>query len=211
MDPNLLSSPSFISDSKVSLPVFSHIFAAAADFYQLAPWKLLREEIPIELRYPQAGPGRIVVVTGSAGDVFGLSAYDSASDLERMFLAQDPLEIVQNLSWLTLCYETSSYIAPQDFLAIEKHAWPIVNEKAYPVINRMGSPGAELYPPTRDDLLWLEAALPALNETFQSQDNPGIAGDIQPQQLILTVQTASGPTIVELCIPARDITVHPGG
>ena len=211
MDPNLLSSPSYLSISGVSLPVFSHIFAAAAEFYQLAPWKLLRTEVPIEIRYPQAGSGRIVIVTGSAGDVFGLSVYDSADDLRRMFQAQDPLEIVQNLSWVTLCYETSTYIAPEDLQAIDKHGWPIVNEEAYPVINRMGSPGAELYPPTRDDLLWLEGALPALNEYFQDQDKPGIAGDIQPQQLSLTVQTAAGPAQAWLCIPARDITIHPGG
>jgi hypothetical protein len=202
MDFNLLAPPSYLSVSGVSVAVFSHIFAAAAEFYQLAPWNFFREEVPIEIRHPQGGSERIVVVTGSAGDVFGISVYDSVDDLICMFQAQNPLEILQNISWVVLCYETSTNIAPEDLEAIDGQGWPIVNDKAYPVINRMGAPGAEMYPPNRDDLLWLEAALPALNEYFRRQDVFMSTGDILPQELTLDVQTSTGPSQVELRIPA---------
>ncbi len=206
MDFNLLAPPSYLSVSGVSAAVYSHIFAAAAEFYQLAPWNLFREEVPIEIRYPQGGLGRIVVVTGSAGDVFGFSVYDSVDDLICMFRAQNPLEILQNISWVVLCYETSTNIAPEDLEAIDGQGWPIVNDKAYPVINRMGAPGAEVYPPTRDDLLWLEAVLPALNEYFRGQDVLMSTGDSLPQELTLDVQTSASTTQVELRIPAQENT-----
>ena len=206
MDFKLLTPPSYLSVSGVSLAVFSHIFAASAEFYQLAPWSLFPEEVPIEIRYPKGGTGRIVVITGSAGDVFGFSVYDSADDLGRMFQAQDPLVILQNLSWLTLCYETSTNIAPEDLERINEEGWPIINDKAYPVINRLGAPGAEIYPPARDDLLWLEAALPALNDYFQGQDVFMPTSDILPREITLNIQTSASLTQVELCIPAQENT-----
>jgi hypothetical protein len=206
MDFKLLTPPSYLSVSGVSLAVFSHIFAALAEFYQLAPWNLIPEEVPIEIRYPTGGTGRIVVITGSAGDVFGFSVYDSADDLRCMFQAQDPRVILQNLSWLTLCYETSINIAPEDFERINEEGWPIVSDKAYPVINRMGAPGAEIYPPDRDDLLWLEAALPALNDYFRGQGVFMATGDLLPQELTLNVQTSASLTQVELCYPAQENT-----
>jgi hypothetical protein len=185
--------------------VYAHIFAAAAEFYQLSPWKTLGKEIPIEIRFPLSGSGRVVVVTGAAGDVYGLSVYDSFHDLKRMFQVQAPLEIAQKISWVTLCYEDTTYIAPEDLEAIAEHDWPIANQKAYPLINRMGrSSGAGLYPPTKEDLFWLEAALPALNEYFQGQDVVKPTGGIQLQELTLNVRTSAGPAQVELHIPARE-------
>ena len=204
MDAGLLSSPGFTSVPGVSTSVYDHIFCAAAEFYRLTPWNTLGEEVPIGINCAPEEVGRIVIVTGAAGDVFGLSVYDSASDLERMFKAQNPLEIVQNLSWMTLCYEDVTYIAPEDLDAIAEHNWPIVNENTYPLINRMGSPGAELYPPTKEDLLWLETALPALNEYFRDKDVFIPADSIQPQELILSVQTSAGPAQAGLRIPARE-------
>lgn len=206
MDFKLLTPPSYLFVSGVSPAVFSHIFAALAEFYQLAPWNLFPEEVPIELRYPKGGTGRIVVITGSAGDVFGFSVYDSADDLGRMFQAQDPLDILQNLSWVTLCYEASTNIAPEDLERINEEGWPIVSDEAYPVIHRLGAPGAEIYPPARDDLLWLEAALPAMNETFRGQGVFMSTGDILPRELTLNVQTSASLTQVELCIPAQEHT-----
>ena len=210
MDPSLLSSPSYLSISGISSSVFSNLFTAAAELYRLAPWVSLREEIPIEIRFPHNELPRIAVVMGAAGDVFGLSVYDSLDDLGRMYQALNPQEIIQNLSWLTLCYESSTYLAPEDLQAIEENRWSIASEAAYPVINRMGAPGSELYPPTREDIFWLEGALPTLNETFHVYYIPGSGADLQPQQLTLTVQTAAGPKLAGLCVPARGVSIRQG-
>lgn len=206
MDAGLLSSPRFISVSRVPTPVYAHIFAAAAEFYRLTPWVTLGEEIPIEIKQPPGGPGRVVVVTGAAGNVFGLTVYDSIHDLKGIYQAQDPLEIVHNYSWMSLCFESPTFIAPEDLEVIDEYGWLVANQEAYPVINRMGAPDAGLYPPTEEDLLWLEAALPALNKYFRDQITLMLGGSIHPQELNLNVQTSTGSTQVELCIPAQDIT-----
>lgn len=205
MDTGLFTSPRYTFVGDVPAAVYAHIFAAAAELYRLTPWVTLGEEVPFEIRRPPGAPGRVVVVTGAAGDVYGLSVYDSAHDLKRMFKAGDPMEIVQNLNWVTLCYESPAYIDPDDLETILANGWLLANETAYPVINRMGAPGAELYPPAIEDLLWLEAALPALNEFFRAQGASTSTGGVKPQELTLNVQTSTGPAQVELRIPAQEI------
>jgi hypothetical protein len=205
MDAGLLSSPRFISVSRVPTPVYAHIFAAAAEFYRLTPWVTLGEEIPIEIKQPPGGPGRVVVVTGVAGDVFGLTVYDSIHDLKGIYQAQDPLEIVHNYSWMSLCFESPTFIAPEDLEVINEYGWLVANQEAYPVINRMGAPDAGLYPPTKEDLFWLEAALPALNKYFRDRGASLPDDGIQPQELTMQIQTSAGPAQIELRIPAQEI------
>ena len=145
MEHNVLSLPSLQSIHGIPLSLLSSIFVSAAEYYQLAPWKLFQEEVPTEIRYPRDKPARIVVVTGMAGDVFGLTVYDSATDHERIYNETDPMKLVHDISWLSLCYDRAEYMAPEDLQVIEEHGWTVIDEKAYPGIVRMGAPGADLH------------------------------------------------------------------
>jgi hypothetical protein len=166
MDEPLLLPPSLLSIPGASLSLLEALFAQAADFFVLAPWKALGSETPLEVCYPQASPARTVVLMGSGGVTFGLCAYDRAEDLRRLLDAPDPVQAAGEVSWLALTFESSEYLAAVDRQAAQRHGWKVAGEQAYPAIARIGPPGPELRPPALSDLLWLEGALSTLNAFF---------------------------------------------
>ena len=155
--------PSLLSVPGVPIPILGNIFNAALEFYRLAPWNILQDETPLVIRCPKDDSARYGVVMGAAGETYGISIYDSLADLRRMYQSSDPLSLIQDINWLTLVYDDASLIAPADREAVDAYHWPVANEKAYPGIARVGSPGIDFYHPTQEDLFWLEGALPALN------------------------------------------------
>lgn len=211
MDRYFLNPPSLLSLPGVSIPLLGDIYTAAAEFYRLAPWGLLDDEKPIEVRYPYEAQARIVVITGAGGDARGFSAYDSAEDLKRMYAAANPLAAGQELNWLSLTYDSDVFIADDDLKAIEGNAWPVEDDGAYPSILRLGSPGADMYPPTFDDISWLEGAIPALVTYFQDQGKLNGGQEFEQAARELEINTRDGLAKVTLRIPASGITYPRGG
>jgi len=192
--------PSLLSISGVTIPLLGNIFSAAADFYRLSPWKKLRDEIPIEIRYPPDAAPRYAVIMGAAGESFGISVNDSRSDLKRMFTSIAPLQLANEISWLTLTYEIPLFFSFDDLDAISRYNWPVVNERAYPSVARVG-PDADFHLPTRQDMLWMEAALPALAEFCKNHLRLNHRGRVQATKCNLTVPTLNGSAQVALRIP----------
>ncbi|MBL7163449.1 MAG: hypothetical protein ISS57_12650 [Anaerolineales bacterium] len=154
--------PSLLSIRGVTIPLLGNIFTSAADFYRLAPWEQLQDETPIEIRYPAGAASRFVVVMGAAGESFGISVNDTRADLNRMFTAASPRQLIKEISWFTLTYDVAPYFSFDDLDTISRYDWPVVNEYAYPSMARVG-PTPEFYLPTRQDLFWVEGALPVVN------------------------------------------------
>jgi len=127
--------PVLLSVAGVTPQLLQGLFAAAADFFEIQPWKILKGEKVIEVWSPEA---RLVVVMGAAGQSFGISVYDSSADLQRMYQAQDPLEAAGALCWLALTYETAEYLDQGDLGAIRRYGWRVAGEIAYPSIARIG-------------------------------------------------------------------------
>jgi hypothetical protein len=188
---NLPALPSLLSVSGVPIPIIGNIFSAALDFYRLRPWNIFQDETPLVIRCPKDDSVRYAVIMGAAGETYGISIYDSLADLQRMYQSPDPTNLIQDINWLTLVYDDASLIAPADREAIDLHHWPVDNEKAYPGIARVGSPGIDFYPPTQEDLFWLEGALPALNE-YCRELGASVPHEPAPLLPVLSVRTFLG-------------------
>lgn len=192
--------PSLLSVPGVTIPLLGNIFTTAADFYRLAPWEQLQNETPIEIRYPANAASRFVVVIGAAGGTFGISINDTRDDLNRMFTSSSPDQLVNEISWFALTYDVPLFLSFDDLDAISRHNWPIVNKHAFPSMSRIG-PTAEFHLPTRQDLLWLEGALPALIQFFKNHLKLDRRGNAHPTKCTLTVPTLNGRIPVYLRIP----------
>jgi hypothetical protein len=210
MERSFLNPPSLISIPKANIPLLGDLYTAAAEFYRIAPWQLLRDETPIEVRYPYDALSRVVVITGSGGEVPGFSAYDSAEDLSRMYTAANPLAAGRELNWLSLTYDTGAYIASDDLKAIEQYGWPVVNEGAYPGIVRLGSPGVDMYSPTTEDIYWLAGTISTLVVFFQNHFTINGWQEFENEAFKLDINTRDGQKKVYLRIPASGITIPPG-
>ena len=198
----LLFPPAFLSVAGVTPQLLQRLFAAAADFYAIHPWKFFKSETVIEVRAPDP---RLVVVMGSAGQSFGISVYDSPADLQRMYQAVDPLDAAGALCWLALTYETAEYLDRDDLQTIDKHRLRVAGNEAYPAIARIGSPGPDLQPPTLQDLFWLEVCLPALCQLFTSHLILDEQGGPYPVELTIPVETSVGLLETRLRLPGMQV------
>jgi hypothetical protein len=210
MERSFLNPPSLISIPNATIPLLGDVYTSAAEFYRLVPWQLFRDETPIEIRYPHDALSRVVVITGAGGDAPGFSAYDSPEDLNRMYAAANPLVAGRELNWLSLTYDTDAYIASDDLKAIEQYGWPVVNEGAYPGIFRLGSPGADMYSPTIEDIYWLAGTIPTLVAYFQNHFKLNGWQDSGKAAFELEINTRDDQEKVYLRIPASGITFPPG-
>lgn len=193
--------PSLTQVPGVSPALLEGIFAAAADFYSLSPWGALGGETNIAVHIPSQSEARLVVVMGAGGQVYGVSVYDSAADLQRMYRLDDPLAAAAEISWLALTYETAEYMSADDRWAIERFGWRVANPSAYPAIVRIGAPGPELRPPQLDDLVWLEGALRSLClfvEHYLEMDERGAP---RPALVNLKSTTSAGQMETRLRLP----------
>jgi len=57
----------------------------AAQFYQAAPWQWFHDQHPFAIQVPPEEASRYAIVMGNAGEVFGLSVYDTPGDLKVVF------------------------------------------------------------------------------------------------------------------------------
>lgn len=194
--------PSLTAIPRTTIPLLSKIFTAAADLYNLTPWKKLNQEIPFELRAPIDTPSRYIVITGGIGVAQGLSINDSLSDLQLMFSNLKPKKLADSINWLTLVYDHPSNLSFDDLEAIQKYGLIVANEQAYPAIARIGMPRGS-HPPSIHDLFWLECALPALVQFFTLD----FEEDSKPYQLNVertyTIETLNGPEQVWLRVPVE--------
>jgi len=200
-DPLLLP-PALLSVRGVRPQLLQSLFAAAADFYEIQPWTVLKGEKVIEVQSPDP---RLVVVMGAAGQSFGISVYDSPDDLQRMYRAADPLDAAGALCWLALSYETAEYLDRDDLQAIHQYGWRVAGEAAYPAIVRIGSPGPDLQPPTLRDLLWLEGCLRALCRLFVSHLVLDEQGEPRPIELAIPFETSAGLVETRLRLPGMQV------
>jgi hypothetical protein len=201
MDPHLLP-PALLTVPGVSPELLESVFAASADLFSIAPWKLLNSEISIDVQAPDE---RLVVVMGAGEQSFGISVYDSQADLQRMYRAADPLDAAEALNWLALTYETAEYLDRGDLQAVDQYGWRVAGETAYPAIVRLGSPGPDLQAPTLQDLYWLEGCLRALCRLFTSPLALDAQGKLHPMQVTFPVETSRGLVETRLRLPGMQV------
>ena len=62
----------------ITLPLLAEFYAAAAYFYQQAPWRWVDNLAAIEVRYPAAGRAVYAAIMGFGGQEFGLAVFPTA-------------------------------------------------------------------------------------------------------------------------------------
>jgi hypothetical protein len=198
----MLLPPALLAVPGVTPQLLGSLFAAAADFHAIQPWKFLKKEIVIQVYAPDR---RLVVLMGAGGQAFGLSIYDSPADLQRMYRSTDPLDAAEALCWLTLSYETAEYLARDDLDALNQYGWRVAGEAAYPAIARIGTPGPDMQPPSLQDLLWLEGCLRALHRLFTAHLVLDEQGDPLPVKISLPIETSGGVIETHLRLPGMQV------
>lgn len=164
MPPGLVSIPS------VAPLMLGHLHELAAQFYRATPWTWFNDHHPFAIQVgsgvgstlaPEEAP-RYAIVMGNAGEVFGLSVYDTLDDLRLVFSpALSHQQVATMSTWFVLFFEEAPAVSFEDLDAIAEHGWPVAAPHAYPVFGR-STADQGLALPAKTDLLWMEGALAGL-------------------------------------------------
>jgi Domain of unknown function (DUF6930) len=154
--------PGLVSMPSVTLPMVGHLHELAAQFYRVTPWRWFNDHHPFALRVAPEEAPRYAMVMGNAGEVFGLSVYDTLDDLRLVFSpALSHQEVARMSTWFVLFFEEAPAVSFEDLDAIAEHGWPVAAPHAYPVFGR-STADQGLALPSKADLLWMEGALAGL-------------------------------------------------
>jgi hypothetical protein len=154
--------PGLVSMPLVTLAMLGHLHELAAQFYRATPWTWFHDHHPFAIQVPPEEAPRYAMVMGNAGEVFGLSVYDTLGDLKLVFSPTlSHREVARRSTWFVLFFEEAPAVSFEDLDAIAEHGWPIAAPHAYPVFGR-STADQGLALPSRGDLLWMEGALAAL-------------------------------------------------
>lgn len=176
--------------------LIAHLFALAADYARLAPWRWFTDRHIFAIRVPPDAPPRYAVVMGMGGESYGLSVHDSWDDLHLILCGFPPAFLVQRISHVALSFDNPLKMRDDDLDAQERLGWPVADADHYPMIlrldHRSGNPAAL---PSLADLHWLEAALAALIRSVrQRKRHP--ARLTQPSHVVISVEGVEGVTQV---------------
>ncbi len=177
--------PSVLSVPGVTLPLCADLYAAAAEFYQRAPWRWLDNLAAIEVRYPANGPARYLVIMGFGGQEFGLALYPTLEDLRWQISGLEPPAIYEKLTTTSLTYDEADVLAFEDLDAIEQHGWPVAGPRAYPLLMRI-TPPAQVSVPGANEIALLAAALRTLPD-FVTEHLHADRGAPQPAEATLAL------------------------
>ena len=159
--------PGLLSILGVSVPLVAELFAAAADYYRLAPWRWMENWIPIEVRYPPEGRPRYALVLGGGGEIFGLSLYESLADLDVVFERTEPDQpFSRPIGWFSLVLDEATGMSFADLDAMEQYHWPVAGEKAYPMVLKATPKNDWGELPSASELAWLAAALRVIRTLY---------------------------------------------
>src|SRR4029453_564280 len=140
---------------------------------------------------------RYAMVMGNAGEVFGLSVYDTLDDLRLVFSpALSHQEVARMSTWCVLFFEEAPAVSFEDLDAITAHDWPVAAPHAYPVFGRTTA-DQEIALPTKADLLWMEGALGGLLAYMDAHMEVD-QGEVQPADLTVSVPRIGGEAHVHL-------------
>jgi hypothetical protein len=195
--------PGLLSIPGVSVPLVAELFAAAADYYRLAPWRWMENWIPIEVRYPPEGRARYALVLGRGGETFGLSLYESLADLDVLFAQTDPDQpFSQPIGWFSMVLEEATGMSFADLDAMEQYYWPVAGEKAYPMVLKATPKNDWGELPSASELAWLAAALRVIPD-FVSRHLHVKSGLPRPALATYTLSGVHGNRQLMLRYPAQ--------
>jgi tetratricopeptide (TPR) repeat protein len=162
-------------------------FAAAAEYYEQAPWRLVPGDMTIEVRCDKLQTHTwYVVVMGQSGMTLGLAMYEDRAVLQAILREEEDAN--RRHAGLSVMYSEAFEIAIRDLDAAEKRGWPVAGPEAYPMILRV-NPGMAVRPPLAWELELTEGCLRAIPEFIKRRERT-------PTRM--TVPVASGELTLDL-------------
>lgn len=199
--------PALVSVPGVTPELLGGFYAAAADYYRAAPWIHLNNYQVIALRYPIGSREgyQYAMSMGQGGVEYGLAKYIRWEDVVRQFTEDDrPTEMLPPGGLHSLFYGDMTQVPFDDLDAIEKNHWDIAAPEAYPIPFVVLGQG-QARRPSREELVWYEAALRAIPLLARDHLKPNGRGDYEPIDLTLSVETHAGTAAVAAKYPAGEI------
>ena len=142
-------------------------YAAAAHFYEAAPWKWLSNLHLIEFRYSADDKPVIACIMGNGREEFGISLYETLQQFEALSAAKSPkdAERVARRQIMTSVTFGAPWEGPtfEDLDDIERYGYPVAGEDAYPIVLKVVPPTTRV-DPTFEDVSRYSAIMRALPE-----------------------------------------------
>lgn len=197
--------PALLSVPDVTPELLRGFYAAAADYYRAAPWVHLNNYQVIALRHPAEKEYRYAMSMGQGGIEYGLATYLRWSDVVRQFTEdENPMTMLPAGGLHSLFFDNITKVPWDDLDAIQKYEFEIASPEAYP-IPIIAESVERMRRPSRQDLLWYEAALRAIPMLVRDYLKPNGRGDYAPFETTLDVPTHAGTISVAVTYPAGEI------
>jgi len=197
--------PALLSVSDVTPELLRGFYAAAAAYYRAAPWVHLNNYQVIALRHPAEKEYRYAMSMGQGGIEYGLATYLRWSDVVRQFTEdENPMTLLPAGGLHSLFFDNITRVPLDDLDAIQKYAFEIASPEAYP-IPIIAESVERMRRPSRQDLLWYEAALRAIPIVVRDHLKSDGRGDYKPIETTLKVPTHTGTISVAVKYPAGEI------
>jgi hypothetical protein len=182
----------------LSLPLVARLFAAAAQFYRLAPWRDVAN-----LQAPRAvlpsGRAWTCCVLGNGGEEFGLALYSDASDLFDVLAHNAPHEAFAGVRGrvVSVTFDSMSHAGPAAVREARLHRWEVAGPAAYPTLITVNTPGGGASRADVEDIVALFHALPPFVQRHR--------------RALQREDTTNAPFLIEWVEPESGITFRYAG
>lgn len=194
--------PSLSGVPGVTQPLLADFYAAAAAFYQQAPWRWLDNLATIEVRYPADSPTtRYAVVMGFGGQEFGLAIFPTMQDVRLQYQGLPTEQLMRKMTALSVTYGEPDVLSFLDLDAINEHGWPVVGSNAYPLVMKNVPPG-ELRPLSMAELALFAAALRTLPD-FVAQHRQAASSALKAAEATYPLTNVHANQRIAYRFPAR--------
>ena len=166
--------PASIADSWTAwrLPptTIRELFAAAAECWRRAPWKIMDDEQAPMATFPSGRLWRVGVM-GNAAVEFGISLYSDPDDLYAVASASDEREAMGGIEGrvLALTYNAVTELPPGMTVEARASGWEIAGPDAFPSLLTINTPGGGVTGKEIEELTELLRALPAFAEAHAEE------------------------------------------
>ena len=198
--------PGLLSVEGVTPEFVGELFAAAAEFYRAAPWVKLVNAQALAVQLSIEAEPCYVSVMGNAGIEYGLSVSRTWADFQAMASGSgdEPMDAIPANGLRSLLFNSITEFPFDDLEALEKYHWQVAGDDAYPMPIVFELPDRVLRP-SRDELLWYQAALRAVPVFVRDRLRPDTQGDYAAVEASLAVPTSDGEVTVVIRYPAGQL------
>jgi len=135
---------------------------AAARYFIARPWHKFADDDVLKIEFSlAAGSPWFALVLGRSGVTLGLAVYRELNTIREMFARRSGHNnetAARQMDGFSVQFSEEFELAPRDADAIEQFGWPVAQPEAFPLLMVI-KPGAQLQPPTPDELKIVTACL----------------------------------------------------